>query len=62
MMSGPQITNTCSDLSHMRSQITRGRNNKNTPYEFPINPIWVFMLFYRSKMNIREFIVIYVLN
>jgi hypothetical protein len=62
MMSGPQITNTCSDLSHMRSQITRGRNNKNTPYEFRINLTWVFMLFYRSNMIIRELIVIYVLN
>jgi len=61
-MSGLRITRTPSDCSHMRSQIAHARNNTNTLYEFYPNHAWMFMLFYRSNTNIREFIVIYVLN
>jgi len=61
-MSGLRITRTPSDCSHMRSQIAHARNNTNTLYEFPRNYTCLFMLFYRSDTNIREIIVIYVLN
>jgi hypothetical protein len=61
-MSELRITRTPSDVSHMRSQITHAGNNTNTLSRFPIRQIWVFMLSYRSDANIREIIVIYVLN
>lgn len=61
-MSGLRITRTPSDVSHMRSQIAHAGNNTNTLSEFRINQLWLFMLFYRSDTNIREIIVIYVLN
>lgn len=61
-MSGLRITETGSGFSHMRSQIAHERNNTNTIYKFSLNQVWLFMLFYRSDTNIREFIVIYVLN
>lgn len=61
-MSGLRITRTPSDCSHMRSQIAHARNNTNTLYELPLNEEMLLMLFYRSDTNIREFVVIYVLN
>lgn len=61
-MSGLRITRTPSDCSHMRSQIAHASNNTNTIYGFALNQGWLFMLFYRSDTNIREIIVIYVLN
>jgi hypothetical protein len=61
-MSGLRITRTPSDCSHMRSQIAPARNNTNTLSEFRINQLWLLMLFYRSDTNMREIIVIYVLN
>ena len=61
-MSELRITRTPSDVSHMRSQIAHAGNNTNTISEFPGNQEWLFMLFYRSDTNIREFVVIYVLN
>lgn len=62
MMSGLRITETTPRFSHMRSQIGYGGNNMNTEFEFPVNQLWLFMLFYRSDANMREIIVIYVLN
>jgi hypothetical protein len=61
-MSGLRITRTPSDCSHMRSQIAPARNNTNTLYEFPRNQVYMLVLFYCSNTNIRESIVIYVLN
>lgn len=61
-MSELRITRTPSDVSHMRSQIAHAGNNTNTISEFALNQEWLFMLFYRSDTNIREFVVIYVLN
>lgn len=61
-MSELRITRTPSDVSHMRSQIAHAGNNTNTISEFLFNQVWLFMLFYRSDTNIREFVVIYVLN
>lgn len=61
-MSGLRITRTPSDVSHMRSQIAHAGNNTNTLSKFALNQLWLFMLFYRSDTNIREIIVIYVLN
>ena len=61
-MSELQITRTPSDVSHMRSQIVHAGNNTNTISEWSVNQEWLFMLFYRSDTNIREIIVIYVLN
>lgn len=61
-MSELRITRTPSDVSHMRSQIAHAGNNTNTISEFCPNQEWLFMLFYRSDTNIREFVVIYVLN
>lgn len=61
-MSGLRITRTPSDVSHMRSQIAHAGNNTNTISELSVNKEWLFMLFYRSDTNIREFVVIYVLN
>jgi len=61
-MFGLRITEICPSNSHMRSQLSPGGNNMNSVVWLLINPTWVFMLFYRSNMNIREFIVIYVLN
>jgi hypothetical protein len=61
-MSGLRITKNLSDFSHMRSQLICVRNNNNTLFELSVHQEWVFMLFYCSNANIREFIVIYVLN
>lgn len=61
-MSELRITRTPSDVSHMRSQIAHAGNNTNTISKFRRNQIMLFMLFYRSDANIREIIVIYVLN
>lgn len=61
-MSELRITRTPSDVSHMRSQIAHAGNNTNTISELSVNQVWLFMLFYRSDTNIREFVVIYVLN
>ena len=61
-MSGLRITKTMSDFSHMRSQIAQSGNNMNTLSEFTTSQLWLFMLFYSSNTNMREFIVIYVLN
>ena len=61
-MSGLRITRTPSDVSHMRSQIAHAGNNTNTLSKSSVNLIWLLMLFYRSNTNIREIIVIYVLN
>lgn len=61
-MSGLRITRTPSDCSHMRSQIAPARNNTNTLFECSLNQASLLMLFYRSDTNIREIIVIYVLN
>jgi hypothetical protein len=61
-MSGLRITRTPSDCSHMRSQIAHAGNNTNTLSKFSLNEEMLLMLFYRSDTNIREFIVIYVLN
>ena len=61
-MSGLRITRTPFDVSHMRSQIAHAGNNTNTMSELSVNQKWLFMLFYRSDTNIREFVVIYVLN
>lgn len=57
-----QITENLSECSHMRSQPTYARNNINTLSKFRQNQMYVFMLFYHSNTNIREIIVIYVLN
>lgn len=61
-MSELRITRTPSDVSHMRSQIAHAGNNTNTLFEYWDNQALLFMLFYRSDANIREIIVIYVLN
>lgn len=61
-MSALRITKNLSDFSHMRSQLICVRNNNNTLFELRGSHGWVFMLFYCSNTNIREFIVIYVLN
>lgn len=61
-MSGLRITRTPPDFPYMRSQSTHSGNNKSTISEFHPNAVILFMLFYRSNTNIREFIVIYVLN
>lgn len=61
-MSELRITRTPSDVSHMRSQIAHAGNNTNTISEFYSDHMRLFVLFYRSNTNIREIIVIYVLN
>jgi hypothetical protein len=61
-MSELRITRTPSDVSHMRSQIAHAGNNTNTISEFRPDYMRLFVLFYRSNTNIREIIVIYVLN
>lgn len=62
MMSGHEITETGSRSSHMRSKISAERNHNNTVSKLSLNQILLFVLFYRSNTNMREFIVIYVLN
>lgn len=61
-MSGLRITKTLSDFPHMRSQITHSGNNINTTLKFCPRQVWLFMLFFPSNTNMREFIVIYVLS
>ena len=61
-MFGLRITEVCPSNSHMRSQLSPDGNNMNSIVRFYSRQTWVFMLFYRSNMNIRECIVIYVLN
>lgn len=61
-MSGLEITKNLSDFSHMRSQVAYRGNNNNTLIECRPSQTCVFMLFYRSNTNMREFIVIYVLS
>lgn len=61
-MSWLRITKTGDQFPHMRSQITHNGNNKITIFKFPFNEEMLLMLFYRSDTNIREFVVIYVLN
>lgn len=61
-MSELRITRTPSDVSHMRSQIAHSENNTNTLSKLSVNQELLFTLFYRSNTNIREIIVIYVLN
>ena len=62
MMSGLRITRTPSDCSHMRSLIAHEGNNTNTISKLSLRQAWLLMLFYRSDTNMREFIVIDVLN
>jgi len=61
-MPGIQITDLGPKFSYMRSQCVYEGNNKNSGFEFQLHHNLLFMLFNRSNTNIREFIVIYVLN
>jgi hypothetical protein len=61
-MSWLRITKTGDQFPHMRSQITHNGNNKNTISKSRPNQEYLFVLLYRSNTNIREFLVIYVLN
>jgi hypothetical protein len=62
MISRGQITENRIQIAHMRSGFTYAGNNKNRVSGLSLNQKPLIMLFYRSNTNIREFIVIYVLN
>lgn len=61
-MTWRRITGTARRHSYMRSQLSGAGNNKNSISEFFLHPLSLFMLFNPSNTNMRELIVIYVLE